>query len=86
MSKLEEEQKELKQKIIKEAKKEGISKARSQLLSFSWKMMKQTRLATKKLKEILIAKGMEDIVKECEYDIKFPQVYVKKRKGGENIF
>lgn len=86
MNDLKEKQDEVKNKIIDLAKKNNISKARSQLLSFSWKIIKQTRIAEKKLKEILIAKGMENIIKDCEYEIEFPQVYIKKRKFGENIF
>jgi len=86
MSSLKKKQEELKDKIIELAKEKNIKKARSQILSFSWKMIKKTNLATKKLKEILIAEGRKDLIKSCEYDIEYPQIYVKKRKGGENIF
>lgn len=86
MNELKEKQNELKNKIIDLAKENNIIKARSQLFSFSWKEIKQTKLAEKKLKEILIAKGMENIIKDCEYEVKYPQIYIKKRKGGENIF
>jgi hypothetical protein len=84
--KITEQLEELKIKAIDKAKRKGINKAKSQLLSFSFSHIIQTRVATKKLKEVLTAKGLVDLYKECEYDIEYDQINVRKRKGGENTF
>lgn len=86
INKKNEELKKLKEKILEESKKLGINKAKSQIFSFSWKNVKKTELSKNKLKEILVAKGMQKIVKDCEYEISFDQIFINKRKGGENIF
>lgn len=80
--------KTLKKEIITEMKREGKEndKLKSQLYSLSYKYVESKKVSTKKLKEILYAKDLGNIYEECEYDSKYDQIYVRKRKGGENLF
>lgn len=78
----------IRDKMIQLMKEENINKAKSQLYSVSLSVVKpKPKPSTKKLKEELLARGLNEIWEDCLYTPKpYDKLLVSSRKSGESIF
>lgn len=79
---------DIKDLIKKEMRKKDLKKLKSQLYSVSLSHVQpKERISAKKLKEILVAKGLEKLWNDCLYvPNPYDKLDVRRRKGGQTIF
>ena len=80
LKKLEEQREFLKEKIIEEMQSYGVKKVVGDQYSVSYSTKSHTVLEEKKLKELLVSKGLEELYVQCQHKSKQYNVLNIKQK------
>ena len=80
LKKLEEQRELLKEKIIEEMQSYGVKKVVGDRYSVSYSTKSHTVLEEKKLKELLVSKGLEELYVQCQHKSKQYNVLNIKQK------